>query len=335
MIEYLPWSNKTLNIANYKYKNGHFSILDIELGGMCNLNCIYCDSPDRNKIFSSLERVNYMISTLQFDWIFICGLGEPTFSNNKNQLIRILEECKKHGIKCSIFTNLIEFDDVLYKYIYEDILYIMFKLDTFDPIKMKKIYRRDDIDYNMLNTKINKLTSFVKVQDNCTNICASIVPTTLNYDELPKIIDFCLKHNIFPLLGDLENSGKGQDVYDILKLNDKQLKSIKSLFKDYIIPICPSVLYGIHILYNGSIAVDKETGLSCHWFWLEEPKIKILGDIKDYDNINDIEEDIKKYRLKNLDFVRKQILNIDSLIFGGCGGDIKYLLQSYIELYKD
>ena len=52
MIEYLPWSKKLLDESISSYKNGIFSILDLELGGGCNLNCIYCDSPDRCKKFT-------------------------------------------------------------------------------------------------------------------------------------------------------------------------------------------------------------------------------------------------------------------------------------------
>ena len=55
-----------------------------------------------------------------------------------------------------------------------------------------------------------------------------------------------MSKNIFPLIGDLEDSGKGQNVYKKLKLSNEQLKIIKKeLSNDYKIPICPSVLFGI------------------------------------------------------------------------------------------
>ena len=44
MIQYKPWEkievNKIISESNKK-----LPILDIQLGGACNLNCIYCDTP--------------------------------------------------------------------------------------------------------------------------------------------------------------------------------------------------------------------------------------------------------------------------------------------------
>ncbi|MBA7584182.1 hypothetical protein ES708_26135 [subsurface metagenome] len=47
MIEYLPWSKKEFEKTLNLYQKKYFSILDIELGGACNLSCIYCDTPQK------------------------------------------------------------------------------------------------------------------------------------------------------------------------------------------------------------------------------------------------------------------------------------------------
>lgn len=334
MYEYLPWSKKALHNSCLKYEKGDFPILDIELGGLCNLNCIYCDSPDRTKKFVAFEEIKHILQTSKFDWLFICGLGEPTFSENKNYLLNVLDLCKQHQIKCSMFTNLTNFDDKLFEYVKEEVLYVMFKLDSFNPAKLKKLYGKSNLDVEKLLENIDRITSLIKIHDGCTNVCASIVPTSQNYDDMPEIIDFCTKNKIFPLIGDLEDSGKGRDVYDNLKLSDEQLFNIKCLFnEEYSIPICPSVLCGIHVLYDGSIAVDESTGLSCHWFWLAEPKIKILKNISEYSLYKDIVTDILEYRNSKIQSIRDVVDELEPLVFGGCGGDIKKLLYKYISLH--
>ncbi|MBD5145458.1 MAG: radical SAM protein [Ruminococcus sp.] len=334
MIEYFPWSKKILEESISSYKNGMLPILDLELGGCCNLNCIYCDSPNRFKKFTSMNKVKEFIQSGHFTWIFICGLGEPTFAENKAYLLDILELCKKHGVKCSMFTNLLDFDDKLFDYVIDDVLYVMFKLDSFEEEKIKKLYGNQKINFEQLQDNIQRLIQMTKENDGYTNVCASIVPTTLNFDELPKIISFCDRNNIFPLIGDLENSGKGQDVYLELKLSDDQLNKVKHLFnEDYAIPICPSVLCGIHILHDGTVALDQSTGLSCHWFWLTEPCVYKMKNIFEFSSYNEITDEIISYRYKRIPEVKKIVGGLDNLVFGGCGGDIKTLLEEYIKLH--
>lgn len=210
----------------------------------------------------------------------------------------------------------------------------MFKLDSFKEEKIKKLYGNREIDFKRLQNNIRKLIQLTNKRDGYTNICASIVPTTLNFDELPGIISFCNRHNIFPLIGDLEDFGKGQDVYLELKLSVAQLKKIKELFdEDYAIPICPSVLCGIHILHDGTVALDKSTGLSCHWFWLSEPCVYQMKKVCEFSSYSEIMNEIISYRDDKIPEVIKLIDRLDNLIFGGCGGDIKTLLEKYVKLH--
>lgn len=335
MLEYLPWSKAVFKDCCNGYVKGHFPILDIELGGICNLRCIYCDSPDRTKVFTAKKDIYKFIESGRFRWLFICGLGEPAFSSNKKELIHILELCKRYGVKCSIFSNLTNFDDELFKFVEDEVLYVMFKLDSLKPDVIKKLYGNPSIDVDSLFMKIRRLLSLVRVENNCTNICASIVPTSENFNELLPLIDFCFENNVFPLIGDLEDSGLGKDTYGKLKLSDEQLMLVKSHFPEgYRIPICPSVLCGIHILHDGTVAVDEFTGLSCHWFWLEEPKIHQLKKCWEYTSCEEIEKQILKYRRDRMHFVKVKATQLQELVFGGCGGDIKELLDFYLQIHK-
>ena len=41
LFRYYPWSSEVLYQALKRYSENKYTILDIELGGACNFNCIY------------------------------------------------------------------------------------------------------------------------------------------------------------------------------------------------------------------------------------------------------------------------------------------------------
>ena len=44
MIQYKPWEKKQAE-SLISQSSESLPILDVQLGGACNLNCIYCDTP--------------------------------------------------------------------------------------------------------------------------------------------------------------------------------------------------------------------------------------------------------------------------------------------------
>jgi len=335
MIEYLPWSMQELKKSLYLYNKRKFSILDIEIGSSCNLRCIYCDTPQRN-IYSNIniDKIEEILSKREIRWIFICGLGEPLEKRNKENIVEILKLCKKYSVKCSIFSNGLGLDDTILKYLKDKTLYILVKLDSLEKSKIEKIYKTEYSDRILLNLEI--IEKYVSVKNNLTNIAASIVPTKLNKYEVPNLVKFCLKRNIFPLIGELEYSGSAKKIFNDIFLSNEELLIVKKNIEDfisqkYIIPICPAVLSGIHIDYNNNIIVDELTGLSCSWFWLKTPKVKKITNLMVTNNIFEKILDYRKSKLKN---VKSMINKIKTKPFGGCGGNIKYLLEKYIKIQE-
>ena len=311
------------------------SILDIELGGACNMCCVYCDTPTRNrKIQYTFSDIQELICAGNISWLFICGLGEPTIADNICLLKQLLALCKDSGVKCCLFSNIVNFDKDLFSYIDSETLYPMFKLDSTDPDLLTSLY---GVDRNVIDRHLNNVQEMCKhviCKDNYTNVCASIVPTKKNFNQVPELVQWCFNHNIFPLIGDLENAGQGQSIYDKLKVSENDLLLLKKQISeiisfDYEIPICPSVLFGIHINNTGCIIVDKLSGLSCHWFWLKEPQVEVLSHIGElpFDEISQRIIDNRKSKIEN---VMQIMPSIPSLSFGGCGGNIKELLSFYI-----
>ena len=131
VIEYKPWSQLELHKSYAKYQRGVFSILDIEVSGHCNFNCVYCDSPDHTKeCMIDICDVESILCYHCFDWVFICGLGEPLVGKNYDFFLKILKLCKKHNVKCSVFSNMSVWSDEIIEFVDEGILHILFKCDS-------------------------------------------------------------------------------------------------------------------------------------------------------------------------------------------------------------
>lgn len=328
MIEYYPWSKKVLNNILTDVHHNKFSILDLELGGECNCNCIYCDSPDRvEKIIYSFEMIRDFMISASFKWLFICGLGEPTFNKNYDILIELLKLCEQEKIKCSIFTNGTNVTKELKYFVRKKVLYILFKYDSlFDNVSTEIVGNNLISSYNDIFMDMTKL---VEVENGCSNIAASIVPTVFNEKILVELVKKCSIHNIFPLIGSLENAGRAKNVYNNLSIAEEKLKRLKERIESelnitYRLPICPSTVGSIHITNKGDIVLDLKSGLSCSWFWMKDPNVVVLGNIANCNDYDDICKKIIQYR-SNVTIESDGMFS--NAIFGGCGGDISELLH--------
>lgn len=340
MIEYFPWSATVLAECLAEYKLGRFSILDIELGGECNFTCIYCDSPDRKrKCKISISNIERFLKSHQFKWIHICGLGEPTFGYNYDLLIAILKMCEEYGVKCNMFSNVFNLTDELAEYIEKEILYVLFKVDTLSNTYAANLYGIDARQAQHQIENIKKLIRMVKIRDGCTNLAASLVPTNLNWPIILPLVKNMYDSNIFPMIGDLENSGRGREHFDALSLSREKLEQLKYdinavVRNEYYVPQCPAVISSIHISANSDVVVDEYSGLSCNWFWLEEPKLKTLFKFADNTSLGEVTTKLLQYRQSRFDDVKDWLLQQKNsgIIFGGCGGNIITLLETYLDI---
>ena len=337
MLQYKPWSQDVLDLLTNQACYNGFSCLDLELGGECPYRCIYCETPyRRQKSLINIHKVCSLISSGQFKWVYICGIGEPTFGANQDALLQILSCCKQYGAKCSIFSNLSNLSDELINYIRDGVLHILFKFDTQDKELIQQLYHPDDLDQHLLN--IHKIVDLVCFNEKTTNIAASIVPTQENKDEIPYLVDWCIKKNIYPLVAQLEYAGAAKDVFERLALSDDQLRELKAKIEDvigeeYHVPFCPSLVAGICITYNNEITIDHKTGLSCHSFWLEDPKRDVvcndLSDDLSFEEISQKLVDARAERFKDFkNHLKEYCKNID--VFGGCGGNKLDVFRFYI-----
>ena len=339
MKEFRPWSKVTYEEAIDKYKSGRLSILDVQISGKCNYNCVYCDSPDRHLPceinFDHLEMLIRSEPHL-YKWMFVCGLGEPLWAENKQVLLRLLSLCSELNIKCSIFTNGSQIDENILNYVRAGVLYPIIKIDTFSLELSNSIYGTKD-GQKTLNA-IESLFEIARASNTeFCSVAASIVPTKKNLDEMLDIVKRCFENNVFPLLGQLEYAGNAIGEYDSLLLTKEELLKLrleisKTINEDYRVPICPSVVAGLHITSDGYISVDKKSGLSCSWFWLETPQTVKLCNVNMIKSFSDADSAILSYRNETLEQMVCLAEQIEEYPFGGCGGNVKDLAQEYIKL---
>lgn len=347
--EYLPWSMQTLKELLSSAKTGNIPAVDLELTARCSAaNCIYCDSQPEVCANPSEEEVS-LESTLLFleqacknglHWIYTCGLGEPL---EDKRFFPILDFNKAYGIKMSIFTNGQFIQNLeTAKRLKESGICLILKMDTFDEEKFdyilggkgraKRIYRAIDLLLESGYTDTGK--------DGVTDLAFSIVPTTLTKDRIPEIVDYCLKHNIFPSVGELEQAGNvvTNNLFDSLGLSENGLLDVKRdsnlLDIDYRRPICPAILTGLHIDNKGNCIVDAVTGVNCKWFMLRDPQTTVIGNIET-DSAEALLRKVSQYRTNAWKQNREKISEYEkvSYVFGGCGGNPAHVLDLYKETF--
>jgi len=339
-IIYYPWSREVLDECIKDYLEGKLPVIDLELTARCSkCSCIYCDSrPGVGEAtpfeLTLTETLNFLkeAKELGAKWMYVCGLGEPLEDPKFFDMVSYMSEL---GIRLSLFTNAQLINENVAKFLRKNGVCLIIKLDTFDEQifdkilggkgKAKRIYQA--IDY---------LLEAGYAQDNgngTTDLAFSIVPTKLNLSSIPEVIKFAKLHNIFPSIGELEFSGKAKipPIWKKLALSKEETKHLRSivermLWPNYKRPICPAILTGIHITNIGNCVVDKDTGLACKWFLLQEPSIQVLGNIRT-DTLTTLFDKAKKYRKKcftNEEKIREHEIDY---IFGGCGGNPREVIE--------
>ena len=348
VVQYLPWSKQTLNSCIEASNAGRIPIIDLELTAKCSAAaCVYCDSmpevcsnpkDDELALDITLDML-HQTKEKGLKWIYTCGLGEPL---EDKRFLAILDFIKDNNISLSMFTNgqFIKNIDIA-KRLKESNVNLILKMDTFDEDKFdyilggvgraQKVY--DAIDF-LLEAGYTNVG-----QVGYTDLAFSIVPTTISKGTIPKVVDFCLHHNIFPSVGELEKAGNvvNNNLFESLGLSEDCLNSVRNKTElakiNYMRPICPAILTGIHIDNKGNCVVDEVTGLNCKWFLLVDPHTKLLGNIKDA-TITELYSKVKEYRNvcweNNIDII-DEYENIN-YVFGGCGGNPSEIIRIYKEM---
>ena len=336
-IIYKPWSSKVLSDCIDAYRKGQVPVLNLELSAKCSFcSCLYCDSkvskahPQELSAQETVSLIQELYQSYGLKWIYICGLGEPT---EDPKLLKILECSRLLGIEVSMFTNGMGIEHKEIPKLSKYPLNIALKLDSFNEVIFETLLGRRGAAakiYSFLNTLLE--SGFVKVKHRQTNLSLSIVPTKSNRFDIDEIVKFCKAKKIFPAIGEMETSNKAKINYASLALNRKQLVSLKSRVSDiigyeYERPLCPGIVPSLHITNKGDCVVDDQTGLSCGWFFMKEPRFKLLGSIR-HDPLKEIIKSMHAYRQEKK-YLTEGLLKQHNPVFGGGGSQPRKWYRLY------
>jgi MoaA/NifB/PqqE/SkfB family radical SAM enzyme len=282
---------------------------------------------------TELRKLILALEKYGLKYIYTCGLGEPFEDEKLRSLIDLAGE---KGIRISLFSNGILIDKAKAKWLFKNKVGIILKMDTFNEQHFDTILNKKGAARKVYRSMQNLLDAGFGSEDpEYTNLAFSIVPTKINYAEIPEVFDFALAHGIFPSVGELEYAGLAKQAAHTrqLLLTQAQLHKLhtevdRKISANYMRPICPSIVSGIHIDNIGNCLVDKKTGLNCKWFMLQDPDEKLLGNIR-YADIRKLADRAKAYREKCF---KTNTTVINSLaktkyIFGGCGGSPEKIIR--------
>jgi MoaA/NifB/PqqE/SkfB family radical SAM enzyme len=324
---YAPWAERELITIRQQYEQGEIPILYLELSATCTqCRCLYCDSPSRGVPEHEMdlpELTRSIDQTIQHGlrWVYICGLGEPSEDQN---LFPLLDYLNRSEVSVTIFTNGLGFqrNDIQRLKLLRTNLIL--KLDTFQTDTFDRILGSSGIAariYRFLDWLLEE--SFVQIgKGGITNLALSIVPTSLNIDDIPYTVKFCKEHSAYPVIGEMELVGRAAEHAEILNPSDKDLENLSTRITEvlghpYARPLCPGIIYGLHIDHVGNCIVDLNTGLSCGWFIADSSKMVMIGNIRS-DSVAALWARLKKYRLerfaKTIDILKNKKVTI------ACGG---------------
>lgn len=351
-LRYYPWDYEVHQHSQQKMLNGSIPILDLELSAYCKLRhrfggCIYCDSetgkPEVGELsYKDVEGIVQHLKNFGLEWIFMCGKGEPM---DDPKFWRLAQKCNKLGIKLSVFTNGLIFDAkndedlvLVAKKLYTNKVNLIVKCDSLNPTIFANI-----LGLAKNEQTIMRIYKFMELLLECgyckskdADLALSIVPLDVNIKEIPRIVEYCLNNQIFPLIGQLECAGKAETIFHDIAPSEGKIEKMLDEVNDilgyeYEIPVCPAAIYALHMNNKGDVVVDKQSGLSCFWFYLSKPHIQKLGNIKEEEPYS-LFKKMEGYRMARFETITIIQERCSQIHLGGCGG--KRIIEEYIKFMK-
>lgn len=217
-------------------KNAGFpSEMIFELDNTCNLECVMCNGRFSNSILKNREFLPAIPSPYGpefFEQIkpYLKKLHVAKFLGGEPFLIKgyyeIWEELIKYNPDC--FINL-QTNGTVYNQKIEGLLkrgrfQIGVSIDSLNHKRFGDI--RKNADLNQVLENLEKFIKFTRKSGSFVNI--SVCPMQQNWEEIPDILSFCNKKNVFIYFNTVYNEG-----FSIQDLNSSDLKNMITLYKNY------------------------------------------------------------------------------------------------------
>lgn len=339
---YRPWNPVLVEAVLRDYREGAWPVLYLETSAICNAcSCVYCDSRVGEAEAGELTAQEALDVLRQFSslggrLLFICGLGEPL---QDPKLFEILAEARKLDIMVSLFTNGVFLSERNVSLLREYDANLLLKIDSLESETFDRMIGRDGTADRIL-TNVRRLleTGYQRSSPPAeTNLGVSCVATKLNARRIPDLVAFCVRHKLFPVIGELESAGKAKERYHELALDRVELldlrRRVESVLKHpYQRPLCPSVIVGAHINNRGDCVIDAGSGFPCAWFLLEEPDYISIGNVREA-SLESLFRRVCRTRLDKLPDIQPKLAT-HTPVFGGGGVAASDWYELYGELTR-
>jgi MoaA/NifB/PqqE/SkfB family radical SAM enzyme len=199
--------------------NGHMLNPSIDLSNPCNLNCPYCYIEEKNslrKIRKSNELTHEEVVQVITDLyscgartVNIVGAGEPTIDPHFKDTIQLISDC---GLTTVLFTNGISFfhDPKLVRFLYKNDVSVVLKYNSLVSDIQDLVAGRPGYTQKR-NIALEQLLDEGFTAHEPTRLGLDVIVFSGNFEEIPKIHEFCRKQNIFPIAGEYIPTGRTDD----------------------------------------------------------------------------------------------------------------------------
>ena len=334
-ICYRPWSSGVLDECVSVYQDNGIPVIDLDLTAQCSMvSCLYCDSApsvvsEAKSEMPISDTLDLLSSAVErgLRWIYTCGIGEPL---EDSRFWEIVEFASTHSVGLSLFTNGLLIGEAEARRLRQARVCMLLKMDSASPLVFDHLLGVEDAAERIYRAYSYLLESGYGEVDElgATDLALAVVPTKVNYQEIPQIIRRAVAEGVYPSIGELENAGRASDgdVRSKLALSeDEAAWLVAEIDKEwgarYVRPVCPAAVTGLHIDNDGSCIVDKVTGLNCKWFMMEEPDVISVGSAPG-NTIEEMDLSARSYRRNCFAKNGKLIASLEDVEFqfGGCGG---------------
>lgn len=217
-----------------KYNPKFPSEIIFELDNTCNLECIMCNGEFSSSISNNREHNNPIKSPYNQDFEieikpYLKHLQVAKFLGGEPFLIplyyRIWEELIHVNPNC--FINL-QTNGTIYNHKIESLLnrgrfQIGISIDSLKKERFEIIRKNANFEQVIKNT--DKFIKFTKKSGSFLNI--SVCPMQINWDEIPEIVNFCIKKNVFIYFNTVYT-----EEFSIQKFNSAKLLEIIEFYKN-------------------------------------------------------------------------------------------------------
>ena len=211
-----------------KKKSGFPSKMTFELDNTCNLECVMCEGAFSSSIQRNIEKSDGHTSPYKSEFItqiepYFKHLQVARFIGGEPFLIKIYYEIWEKLISQNpeCFINL-QTNGTIFNQQIEDLLkrgkfQIGVSIDSLDNNRFSEIRKNASLSQVLQN--LDKFIKYTRKNDTFVNI--SVCPMQQNWQEIPDIVEFCNKKNVFIFFNTVYNKG-----FSLIDLDSDMLSKI-------------------------------------------------------------------------------------------------------------